>query len=331
MLDYNSDEFVEARMQHNNSIDENTMTVSVDFSKPLKVKLFGYPIAHSLSPLLQNTMWEKQGINWTYELYESKDADAFYEILKSDELIGAGVTMPHKVTFTSRVDDISDEGRAIGSINTVYKRKGTDGKIKLIGTNTDCYGIRDAFLKNVPDIRDRSRGKPGMVIGGGGTTRAAVYALATWFGCSTVYLVNRFESEVQEVIDHFGDSLPAKLVAVTTPEQARGLEQPAMAVGAVPDFEPQTEEEIRARACVLEFLKRDEKGAILEMCYHPKPETKFYHVAKSHGWKVIPGTEAMIYQGVEQQNLWNEQPVPQEVVDGVSGVIDTAVRQHATA
>jgi quinate dehydrogenase len=305
------------------------MTASENFAKPRKVFLFGYPIAHSLSPLLQNTMWKKQGINWTYELYESKDADAFYQILRSDELIGAGITMPHKVTFCSKVDEISPEGRAIGSINTVYKRADDSGKVQLIGTNTDCYGIRYAFEKNIPGIEHETRGKAGMVIGGGGTTRAAAYALATWFGCSTIYLVNRFDSEIQEIIDHFGNSLASKLVAVTTPEQAAQLPTPAIVVGAVPDLEPQTGDEKRARSCVVEFLSRSDKGTILEMCYHPHPETRFFKLATSYGWRVIPGTEAMIYQGVEQQNLWNRQSVSPVVIDEVSAVIHEIVVKHA--
>jgi len=52
------------------------------------------------------------------------------------------------------------------------------------------------------------------------------------------------------------------------------------------------------------FLGKEGKGAILEMCYHPTPFTEIAKVSKEKGWQVILGTEAMIYQGLEQDRLW---------------------------
>lgn len=149
-------------------------------------------------------------------------------------------TMPHKVTFLQHVDDLTDEARAIGAINTVFLRRGVGGSTRYIGTNTDCIGVREAFLQNIPGIHSQSEGRPALVVGGGGSCRAVVYAVWRWMGSSRIYLVNRSRSEVHAVIAHF-DSEPGftgELVHVQTMEEAAELETPVLVVGCVPDFLP---------------------------------------------------------------------------------------------
>jgi quinate dehydrogenase len=147
-------------------------------------------------------------------------------------------------------------------------------------------------------------GKPGLVIGSGGAARSAVYALRRMMECKPVYIVNRFAHEAQAVIDEcLSKGFGQNLVHVETVEQARALAAgpPAAVVSCVPDFPPRTEEEVRARRVVEWFLGAgEEKGAFLEMCYHPHPITELGTVAEGLGWQVILGTEAMIYQGLEQ-------------------------------
>ena len=58
--------------------------------------------------------------------------------------------MPHKITFTREVDELTEEGSVIGAINTIFMRKDHEGRTRYIGTNTDCIGVRDAFLQNCP-------------------------------------------------------------------------------------------------------------------------------------------------------------------------------------
>ena len=71
--------------------------------------------------------------------------------------------MPHKVAIIPHLDDITPEGRAVGACNTIFKRDG-----KLIGTNTDTIGVREAFVQNVAAPDQVYRNRPGLVIGGGG-------------------------------------------------------------------------------------------------------------------------------------------------------------------
>jgi quinate dehydrogenase len=277
---------------------------------PRNAHLFGFPIAHSLSPVLHASLFSSVGVPWNFTLIESKDKHDFIPRLRHPSCIGSAVTMPHKVTFMTEVDYITEEAKLIGAINTVFKRKDKNNRTRCIGTNTDCIGIRDAFMHNFPNVLSQSSGRPALVIGGGGTCRSAVYTVWKWMGASEIYIINRFRDEVADIIASFAarPEFTGKLIHVETVEQANALESPTLIVSAVPDILPKTPEELLAKDVVASFLERAHKGLVLEMCYHPHPRTAFFDLAVGYGWQVIPGTEAMIYQGVAQQVLWLELP-----------------------
>lgn len=215
--------------------------------------------------------------------------------------------MPNKVAIMDYLDEMTEECREVGACNTIYFRPSEDvgGRRKLYGTNTDVVGVRESFYQNIRDPDAVFHDKPAMVIGGGGAARSAVYALWKWMRATKIYLVNRDQSEVDAVIREckakgYGDTL----VHVATVEEAEALEAPGAIVACVPDFPPKTPEEKTARAVIKTILKKERKGAMLEMCYNPSPYTELGAIAEREGWQVILGTEAMIWQGFEQSKLW---------------------------
>ncbi|KAI9642610.1 hypothetical protein NHQ30_009415 [Ciborinia camelliae] len=269
--------------------------------------LFGYPIAHSLSPLFHGTIFRSLSLNYLQHLYETRTLTDCIELTKNPKFLGASVTMPFKVAIIPYLDQLSPEGAAIGAINTIYHRISPSGDKILCGTNTDCIGIREALLQNAsPSTISSMKGSAGMIIGGGGTCRAAVYALKKFLGCEIIYMVNRDKSECDAVIadctsNGFGDGL----LYIESIAQAKSLPAPTIIVSAIPDFTPISEDEHRARGIITEFLDREgEKGAILEMCYHPSPDTQIAALASKAGWQVVGGVEAMVYQGLEQDKVW---------------------------
>lgn len=297
-------------------------------AQPLRTFLFGYPISKSLAPLLHATLFKSVDLPWTYELHETQDASEFLPSLKEDDIVGCAVTMPYKLAMISAVDEVTEEGRMIGAINTVFLRK--DPKThstRYIGTNTDCVGVREAFLQNYPNILERSRGKPALLIGGGGASRAAIYSLWKWLGASKIYIVNRLDSEVEATMQAFAAAeFPGELVHVRSVEEAEALEGPVLVVSAVPDFPPREPGEILAREIVDKFLEKPGKGVALEMCYFPKPQTAIYECFKKANWDVVFGTEAMIWQGVAQQSLWAELPLGRFGMIEASKVIAEAIK-----
>ncbi|KAK9420581.1 hypothetical protein SUNI508_06321 [Seiridium unicorne] len=276
--------------------------------------LFGLKIGASMSPLLHNSIYQELGLKWGQHLFESSDISEFLQLIQDPEFYGASVTMPNKVAIMKHLDELTEECREVGACNTIFIREEAGRRI-FCGTNTDVIGIRESFYQNVANPDAVFHDKPAMVIGGGGAARSAVYALQKWMRATKIYLVNRDASEVEAVIAEclargYGD----KLVHVSTVEQAEALESPGAIVACVPDFPPKTEEELVARAIIEAFFKKDRKGSILEMCYNPNPYTEIGGIAEREGWQVILGTEALIWQGLEQDRHWtglqlNELPV----------------------
>ncbi len=224
--------------------------------------------------------------------------------------------MPHKVAIIPHLDELTEECRDVGACNTLFIRELADGRRLFCGANTDVIGVRESFVQNVADPSVYEN-RPAMVIGSGGAARSGVYALQKWLKATRIYLVNRDKSEVDAVIAEctergYGD----RLVHVETVEQAEALEGPGAIVACVPDFPPVSEAEKLTRRITEVMLRKERKGAMLEMCYNPSPYTALGALAESEDWQVILGTEALIWQGIEQDKYWtgrdaSELPVAQ--------------------
>lgn len=276
--------------------------------------LFGQKLAASMSPLLHDVVYQNLGLNWAQTRLDSTDMALFLRLRQDPKFYGASVTMPHKVAIIPHLDELTPECRAVGACNTLYIRDEPDPtsptglRRVYCGTNTDVIGVRDSFLKTPlaapPDAV--FRGRPALVIGGGGAARSAVYALRQWLGATSIYLVNRDRAEVAAVVaECTARGYGGGLVAVETAAQARALEGCGAIVACVPDLPPVTAAEVQARAVAEVFLaEKAHKGAMLEMCYNPSPFTALGKLAEDSGWQVILGTEALIWQGLEQDRYW---------------------------
>jgi quinate dehydrogenase len=119
--------------------------------------------------------------------------------------------------------------------------------------------------------------------------------------------------------------LDIEFIFVSSTAEAAALEAPALIVGTVPDIVPKEKGEILAREIVDVFLAKEDKGFVLEMCYHPNPRTYFFNRCEEMGWNVLFGTEAMIWQGVAQQSLWTELPMHQFKLDEAKRDITDAI------
>ncbi|GAA6030607.1 hypothetical protein JCM8097_006233 [Rhodosporidiobolus ruineniae] len=275
-----------------------------------QLALFGTPIAHSLSPLFHNSVYEALDLPHRYERLETSSfADpSVLSLIHSPTFAGAAVTMPHKVAALAEMDELAPEVEEVGSMNTVVVLEGG----RLLGRNTDTEGIKRALLATLPE-EERAKEKPfgegrsAIIIGGGGTTRAAIYALSS-MGLSPLFLINRDSTETQSII-----STPSfakyDLRALDsedkwTDEEAKKV---ACGVGAIPSFEPQTEGEkmvYRVAEKVFETSgKLEGRRPLMEMAYKPH-HTLMYKLAERHGWHPIGGIEALIHQAAAQDKYW---------------------------
>lgn len=326
--------------------------------------LYGHPLLNSLSPPLHQTIYDALGLKWTQiplssvipgnentKTYpppytRSPSISKFLAAIRANpRFVGSSVTMPWKVNIMSHLDELTEDARQAGACNTIFVRRDAAGRpVGYVGTNTDCIGIREALLRNRLPGEDRVRIKPALIVGGGGTARTAAYVLRKWLGVSKIYIVNRDQAEVDAIIREDQQRNPgagteiAPLMHVLDVATADSLEAPAAIVSGIPNYPPKTAEEIQAREVVKAFLgvgrpaKDGYKGVILEMCYHPVPWTEIAHLASGAGWKVILGSEALFWQGLEQAMLWTGQDIAAmpAVVEQAKGMVDQAVASRAT-
>jgi len=143
-----------------------------------------------------------------------------------------------------------------------------------------------------------------------------------------IYIVNRDASEVEAVMTSCA-SFNANLIHVVSEAQAEELEGCGAVVACVPDLAPQSPTEITARHIIEIFLAKSHKGAWLEMAYHPKVYTTLAGLADNAGWQLILGTEAMIWQGLEQVKYWTGLPLDQLPIQKAKEVIAIALASPA--
>ncbi|KAK3391520.1 hypothetical protein B0T20DRAFT_81124 [Sordaria brevicollis] len=298
--------------------------------------LFGQKLAASMSPLLHSIVYSHLSLNWAQLRLDSSSIPLFLQLAQHPDFFGSSVTMPNKVSIIPHLDYLTPECRDVGACNTLFlKTDEATGRRLFCGANTDVIGVRESFVQNVADPARVYEGRPALVIGGGGAARSAVYALHKWLGATDIYLVNRDKSEVNAVIAEckergYGD----RLVHVASVEQAERLQGPGAIVACIPDFPPKTTEEVLARRIIETFLRKEEKGAMLEMCYNPSPFTELGALAEKEVWQVILGTEALIWQGIEQDKYWtgrtNDELPIQQIKEAIAAKLAEASKLHAS-
>ncbi|KXK15859.1 MAG: shikimate 5-dehydrogenase [Chloroflexi bacterium OLB15] len=145
-----------------------------------KVGAIGWPIEHSLSPVMHNAAFQALGMHdWFYDKIAIPPDIVKLSLreLRDHDYIGINVTVPHKQAVMPYVK-ADAVAKAIGAVNTIDFRDNT-------GTNTDCAGFMDDLAAN----GIKAAGETVVVLGAGGAARAAVYGLAQ--AGARILIVNR--------------------------------------------------------------------------------------------------------------------------------------------
>ncbi len=135
------------------------------------VGIFGYPIEHTLSPIMHNAAFKNLGIDYCYIpfLVHPDELSLAVKSIRALNLRGVNITIPHKEKILPLLDEIQEEASIIGAVNTVVNSGG-----KLIGYNTDGRG----FLQSLIDKNISIEGKDILIIGAGGAARSIGYYIS---------------------------------------------------------------------------------------------------------------------------------------------------------
>lgn len=254
--------------------------------------LFGKPIAHSRSPALHNGLFGHTGLPYQYHCLETDSIADVQSTLRAPNFGGASVTIPLKLDIMGTLDELTDAARTIGAVNTVIAQPAGPGESarRLLGDNTDWKGI--AYALQNGGMGGVTSECVAMVVGSGGTTRAAVYALHA-LGFGRIYVVGRTAKNVEAMIADFPSDY--NLQAVTEGTVMETL--PRVIVSTIPGdkpIDPATEKVIRDVVSAL--AQAAPPRVLLDMAYKPR-ETPAVKMAESAGWPTIPGLEVLAAQG----------------------------------
>lgn len=258
--------------------------------------IFGTPIAHSRSPPLHNTLFKANGLPYTYSRFETSNAADVKDLIRSPTFGGASVTIPLKLDIIPLLDSVSPAVEVIGAVNTIIPVDHPDGTRTLLGDNTDWMGMVHA-------LRQAGIAKPptpssAVVIGSGGTTRAAIFALHT-LGYAPIYIVARNAANVATLAASFPAAYDVQHLT-DVGSLATGV-VPRVVVSSIPADKPMDD---GMRDVVAAVLRRPvptgeegAKRALLEMAYKPRRTAVMAMAEEAGGWETIPGLEVLSSQG----------------------------------
>jgi shikimate dehydrogenase len=265
----------------------------------IQTGLIGYPVSHSLSPVIHQHWLEKHGIAGAYKLFTTPPARLRQTLLRfaKKEGMGFNITVPHKEEALPFMETLDPAATAIGAVNTVQVKDGA-----LHGYNTDAYGfITQLATGGLPDLSHA------VILGAGGAARAAIVALQQ-AGAGRITLMNRTSETAQQLADEFGGHATAwdmagavlrdaTLLVNTTSLGMKG--QPALNLSL---------QSLPARACVYDIV------------YNPL-ETTLLKAAAARGCRTVDGLGMLLYQAQKAFAIWH----------GITPVVDDALRNKVLA
>lgn len=278
------------------------MTIISGKTKLLGV--IGYPIAHTLSPLMHNAAIESLGVNYVYLPFPITPENLTTAIagFEAIDLQGFSVTIPHKLAIIPLLSQITEKATLVGAVNTVWR---SDNGWQ--GTNTDV----DGFLSPLKSLdKDWSQVNP-IILGNGGAARAVVVACAE-LGCPKIRVIGRNQKKLDPFKESWANTRLYDLVAVHSWDELEGLlSTTELLINTTPIGMSPHADESPVEAELLELLPAS--AIAYDLIYNPRP-TKFLQLAQAREITIIDGLEMLVKQGAIALEIWLGQPAPVAVM-----------------
>ena len=249
----------------------------------MEIKLLGLiggegVASHSLSPKMWNHVLKKKGIEAVYLPFEveRENLKKAIEGARALNILAANVTVPHKVEAISLLDDISDNARAAGAVNTIINLSA-----KLIGENTDVLAAKALVGK-------LARNKKILILGAGGAARAVLAALGN---AKEIVIANRSLEHAEKLIQlhNKARAIGWKSIALEIADSQIIIN--CTPIGMLTPGTPVNQKLIRKDMLVVDFA------------YKQTRDTELIAIAKSKGCKTIDGKKLLAMQAAEAFRL----------------------------
>lgn len=265
--------------------------------------IFGHPIGHSISPAMHNAAIKALGLDMTYIAVEVKPSELKQAVglIREIGMKGVNTTIPHKEAVIRFLDDISEEARLIGAVNTIVNKNG-----RLIGHNTDGYGYISSLKQ---EINFNPKGKNIVILGAGGAARGILMALAKK-GPKTITVANRTLARGISLVRAFKKKFPSiKFEAIGLDKnvlkayfQNANLLINTTSVGM---------KQRKALQIPLEVLPKT--AVVSDIVYNPL-QTILLKKAKGLKLATHSGLGMLVHQGAKSFKLWTGHNAPIDVM-----------------
>jgi len=272
--------------------------------KTKAVILIGNPVEHSMSPKMHTLAFKEVGIDAIYiaTKVENEEVKNAVESIRALNLLGANVTIPHKVAVMSYIDQIDPIAKDIGAVNTIVNKKG-----HLFATNTDGLG----FMRSMKEEGIKLNGLNAVMIGAGGVARAISFNLLQEINSLKISdmkkevaekLVAKLKNRYENKVSYFS---PSKNNLIEELKNADLLLN-CTPIGMFPNH--------KETPVPKELLRKD--LIVFDSIYNPI-ETILIKNAKAIGAKALGGIKMFLYQGVEAFELWTNKKAPVKLMEQV--------------
>lgn len=262
-----------------------------------KYTLIGYPLGHSMSPMIHDNLFKIKDREASYDLTEIAPEDLESMMPKLRELNGFNVTIPHKQAIIPFLDELGESAKKYNSVNCVVNKNG-----KLIGYNTDC----DGFIRSVEKY---PMNKKVLLIGCGGVGRMMAVEAAGNGADLTIGIIEidreRADILTKEILEMIPDAkITVKLISEIDEEFDVLLN--ACPVGMYPKTE----------GCPAGDSLIEKCGCVFDVIYNPV-ETTLMRKARALGKTAIGGSAMLVLQAVKAHEMWNDEFYTDEQVQSI--------------
>ncbi len=278
---------------------------------PIRLGVFGDPVAHSLSPQMQNAALRACKIDMQYARFHvrANELRSALHVLTELDFIGVNLTVPHKITALVSMDEVDERATRAGAVNTVSVRDK-----KLIASNTDGEGflraIRSEFSVDLRDLRV-------VVIGAGGGSGRAIAMQCALENCERLVLVNRTFEKAKALADQLrpffagprvlGPAARLEAVPWDEPSLRAQFAQVDLVVNATPlGMNPSDSTPIPARLLAPHLM-------VFDTVYGEQP-TPLVRAAREAGARAANGLSMLLHQGALAFETWFGREAPLDVM-----------------
>jgi shikimate dehydrogenase len=271
------------------------------------VYLIGCPLKHSISSAFQQAAFDHYYLDIRYENRETDQAGLETVVmgLHDPSVLGCNVTIPHKESVLSLLDEVDELAARIGAVNTIVNRGG-----RLVGFNTDAPGFMGALRQKAGF---ECRGVRAALLGAGGVARAVGFALLHE-GAKRLLIVNRTPQRAESLAallrgqpGHGAEVLSATWDSLRSGAGLRGCHLLVNCTSlGMKHSTAEGESPLDAEAIPGDVL-------VCDLVYNPE-ETPLLRQARKAGAAVLGGLSMLVYQGAASFRLWTGIEAPLDIM-----------------